>query len=1360
MALFGTLAVAIVGDASKFNKTMDDAAKKSGSFGDKFAKTASSVGKAAVAGLATAGAAIVGLGTKAVKAYADYEQLVGGVETLFGKSAGAVQKYADNAYKTAGLSANEYMETVTSFSASLLQSLGGDTAAAAEVADMAISDMADNANKMGTSMEAIQNAYQGFAKQNYTMLDNLKLGYGGTKTEMERLLADAEKLTGIKYDISNLDDVYQAIHAVQVEMDITGTTALEASTTIQGSAASMKAAWQNMLVGISDKTQDFDVLLKNFIDSAGTFSDNLLPRINVTLGGVTKLIAGLTPQITRAIPSLVADVLPHVVDGATSLISSFIAMAPRLADTILGVFPTALKKLAQGLGDALPVVKPLTNALSLLADNFDDVLGVTVSATAAFATFKVAMAAGNKIEAFINSIKTASVAMKGAETATSAASAVLSVSTKLQGAFAAAALNSATAEAVASAAKKAGMTIDAAGNLITEAGTMATAKETAAVLASSGALSAKTVIAGLLTGKIGLATAAQWLWNTAVAANPIVAIIAGVAALTAGIVTLVKWINKDTQEQKALKYETEDLVEANKGLVGSIADSSKAYSEREKEITANVGASEKLADKVFELVEEEKRLAAQGEDTTSMRKQIAATVDAYNESMGDTILLYDEETSSMNKTREELGRLAKARLAEAKQQAANERAVEIAKEQMRAEEQLAATTKQRIELEERKAAGMDKTWLGGFKLQDQLDELTATEAELTVQIRGQEEALDAVTRTMAEAEMALDAMGDAQEETAARVKTAAELQNDILVEREAAEAEYTAYLQEQANLRGMTVDEFTEYLGKAVVEEKKHLDEAMLHYLEVRDEQDRIIKEKEAAETEYTNYLTEQANLRGMSLDEFTALLGENAVENMRIIDDEMNHAIEAKLTQEGILGERTAAEEAYTLSVIENANARRMTVEEFEQLQKDAAEKVAEANQRILSAYQTMTASLGNVNQEIQLDSKTTWSSVQKNQTDMIAKTEEFSSLYAQLIKAGVSESYLDAIGATGPESIPLLRSMITAGTDEVKSKEKEWEAAYGTIQDGLASALSDDKETQTAISDYISGNNGIGPSLKKELADALEAADFAGLAKAVPEGVGKGIVDNLTSATDETKNMGEEAGKSFKAAIKSNSPSELFAKIAESMPQGVVSGVSRMWHVVTTMLTKVVGQAKTTAISAVTSNDYPSVGENMVQGMINGITSKSSALYASIADMAKKAIQKAKNVLQINSPSKAFDEIGEMTGLGFIGGVKAMMKRAQEAVADLVAIPDISTTTVQADIDMQAAGLAIQPDPDALKIATSANTQSIQGRGEGGQNPIMIIVKAILDGHEVGFAATEYISQQQGSDLENALRAAGVVL
>lgn len=300
-----------------------------------FAKVGAAALSAGVAGVA----ALTKMG---VDGYAQYEQLVGGVETLFKDSGNAVRAYAENAYKTSGLSANAYMETVTSFSASLIQSLDGDTAKAAQVADMAITDMSDNANKMGTSMEMIQNAYQGFSKQNYTMLDNLKLGYGGTKTEMERLLKDAQKISGIKYDISSYSDVVEAIHVMQVEMGIAGTTASEAATTIQGSLSMMKGAWENLVVGMADENANMDVLINNFVESTATAAQNLLPRIEQTLAGIGSLIEKLSPIIAEALPKLVESLLPTIITSGISLITA-------LANAIVQALPAIKTALLEGL---------------------------------------------------------------------------------------------------------------------------------------------------------------------------------------------------------------------------------------------------------------------------------------------------------------------------------------------------------------------------------------------------------------------------------------------------------------------------------------------------------------------------------------------------------------------------------------------------------------------------------------------------------------------------------------------------------------------------------------------------------------------------------------------------------------------------------------------------------------------------------------------------------------------------------------------------------------------------------------------------------------------------------------------------
>lgn len=301
---------------------------------------------------AAAATAFTAISTAAVNSYAEYEQLAGGVETLFKDSSNKLMGYADQAYKTAGVSANEYMSTVTSFSASLLQSLEGDTEKAADYANQAVIDMSDNANKMGTSIEMIQNAYQGFAKQNFTMLDNLKLGYGGTKEEMERLLADAEELSGLEFDISSFADITQAIHIIQTEMGITGTTAKEASATIQGSFASMKGAWKNLLTGMADENQNFDVLLENFINSIGTVMQNLLPRISVVLGGVLKLVEGFLPQI----PPLIQQLLPMLIDGTMTLVQGLVSVLPDLITTITDALPDLITTIVQMFPSLIPLL--------------------------------------------------------------------------------------------------------------------------------------------------------------------------------------------------------------------------------------------------------------------------------------------------------------------------------------------------------------------------------------------------------------------------------------------------------------------------------------------------------------------------------------------------------------------------------------------------------------------------------------------------------------------------------------------------------------------------------------------------------------------------------------------------------------------------------------------------------------------------------------------------------------------------------------------------------------------------------------------------------------------------------------------
>ena len=386
--LLGTIAI----DNAEANQSINETTEKAKTAFSKIGDAAVKVGKTVAAGLA-AGVTAIGALTKAsVASYAEYEQLVGGVQTLFNKTELSLDEYAksigkstqeafaewadltsgarfvmnnaDEAFRTAGLSANEYMETVTSFSASLIQSLGGDTDAAAHLADQAIIDMSDNANKMGSDMALIQNAYQGFAKQNYSMLDNLKLGYGGTQEEMYRLLCDAKEIDETFDAVFSLDskghltagyaDIVEAIHIVQTEMGITGTTAREASSTIQGSLSMTKAAWKNLLTGFADDTQDLNVLTTNLVESAKTAVDNLMPRIKKVLSGIVEFVREIVPVIAKELPEMLETLLPGLIEAATSLMVGIVAAVPDILQIFLTQVPFIVSEISKAVSTAFP----------------------------------------------------------------------------------------------------------------------------------------------------------------------------------------------------------------------------------------------------------------------------------------------------------------------------------------------------------------------------------------------------------------------------------------------------------------------------------------------------------------------------------------------------------------------------------------------------------------------------------------------------------------------------------------------------------------------------------------------------------------------------------------------------------------------------------------------------------------------------------------------------------------------------------------------------------------------------------------------------------------------------------------------
>lgn len=379
------------GTTNQMNNNFNGLGAKLKSFGSSVASGAKQVAGAVVKGTAVAvtasSTAIAGLTVQATKSYAKYEQLVGGVDTLFKDASQKVQEYASQAYKTAQISGNQYMEQVTGFSASLLQSLGGDTQKAADYANRAVIDMSDNANKMGTSIESIQWAYQGFAKQNYTMLDNLKLGYGGTKEEMKRLITDASKMTEIQKELNvtvkdgdlSFGNIVNAISVMQKSLGIAGTSAKEAATTIEGSVNMMKASWDNLVTGLGSDDANLQELINQFVESVDTVGDNIFPRIEIILNGVGTLIETMLPKIVERIPKIVIGILPKLIVAGVNMVGAiiqgFATAIPELANTILKGFDNSslslagtvsqfIQKIASALDDAIPQLFKFGQSLS------------------------------------------------------------------------------------------------------------------------------------------------------------------------------------------------------------------------------------------------------------------------------------------------------------------------------------------------------------------------------------------------------------------------------------------------------------------------------------------------------------------------------------------------------------------------------------------------------------------------------------------------------------------------------------------------------------------------------------------------------------------------------------------------------------------------------------------------------------------------------------------------------------------------------------------------------------------------------------------------------------------------------------
>lgn len=367
-----TLAAKLTLDSADFENGLAESESKFSKFGGNIERIFSTAMKTVAAIGASGVATVVSLTNNVVQAYAEYEQLAGGVETLFKTSSDTIQEFADIAYKTAGISANNYMETVTSFSASLLQGLNGDTAAAAEIANQAIIDMSDNANKMGTTMESLQNAYSGFARNQFTMLDNLHIGYSGSREEMERLLADAEKLTGIKYDINNFADIIQAIHAIQEELGITGTTAEEAERTITGSLNSFRAAWDNLLIELGKDNGDIQGKIDILVQSGETAFNNLMPVIENAMQGLSQFLINIAPTIAEKLPGIIRDIMPGLTAAFKAIFSAVVEAWPEILEGMKEIAGDAINGIIDMIKESNPVIGGLLEMLINTADKSAD----------------------------------------------------------------------------------------------------------------------------------------------------------------------------------------------------------------------------------------------------------------------------------------------------------------------------------------------------------------------------------------------------------------------------------------------------------------------------------------------------------------------------------------------------------------------------------------------------------------------------------------------------------------------------------------------------------------------------------------------------------------------------------------------------------------------------------------------------------------------------------------------------------------------------------------------------------------------------------------------------------------------------
>lgn len=662
-----TAYIRIMPSTEKFGSTLKGTMESEGeSAGGHFSSGFKTGLKILGAATAAAGAAVGKVVKDAVQEYAEYEQLVGGVQKLFGEMdyQGVVEN-AQEAFKTAGLSANDYMETVTNFSASLITSLKGDTKEAVNYADKAVRDMSDNANVFGTDISSIQDAYQGFAKQNYTMLDNLKLGYGGTKTEMERLIQDAENLDSsfkaTRDENGNLamsfSDIVDAIHIVQKEMKITGTTANEASTTIQGSVSSMQAAWHNLLIGLTDDSQDFGSLMGNLIETivgvedesgerVGGVINNIMPRVTQALEGLGTLIKEMIPELVGYIPEILSAVLPGLLESAGALVSAFLGELPNIIDVVAQELPGLLESLG---GSIVTGLENLTEQLPTLADSLSGVLSSILTYIAEHADELI-----SAVAEFLSTLLTEGIGIL-AENTTELVNALLAVIK---------AVIKAAIEHPELIAAVVGMkALKALGGYVTSAiGAGITATKGTIASSVKGAISGSSVAAGVGAG-LGIAAAAA---------------VVGVA--------IGGWITSETNLKRSnddVSTSIMNLLDANKLLQESINNAKDAYDTAKEGADNNAAAAKTLYDRLLAVMK--------GYDGTAGKKElIQAMVDEINELLPGLGLTWDEYTNSLNRNSDQIVENIEMMKAQTEVAAAQELYIESLKQQAQASNEMAA----------------------------------------------------------------------------------------------------------------------------------------------------------------------------------------------------------------------------------------------------------------------------------------------------------------------------------------------------------------------------------------------------------------------------------------------------------------------------------------------------------------------------------------------------------------------------------------------------------------------------------------------------------------------------------------------